>query len=385
MGKIRVGIIGVGNCASSLVQGVEYYRGAREDQFIPGLMHPVLGGYRIRDIQFTVAIDIDRAKVGRDLSQAILEKPNNTTKFAAVPHLGVPVVKGMTHDGLGKYLSQIIQKAEGETADLVSLLKETKTDVLVNYLPVGSEMATKWYAEQALEAGCAFVNCIPVFIASGWVQKRDGTWAQTGYWRNRFRKAGLPLIGDDIKSQVGATILHRTLVNLFLDRGMPIDRTYQLNTGGNTDFLNMKEEERLLSKRRSKTNAVVSQIRERGLDIADDDVYVGPSDYVPWQKDNKLCFLRIESRHFGDVPMHLECRLSVEDSPNSAGVVIDAIRCCKVALDRGVGGALEGPSAYFMKTPPKQHPDTVARTLVERFAGPAVAPRRARAARPRAK
>jgi myo-inositol-1-phosphate synthase len=373
MGKIRVGIIGVGNCASSLVQGVEYYRNAREDQFIPGLMHAVLGGYHIRDIQFTIGIDIDRRKVGKDLSQAILEHPNNTKKFATVPHLGVPVVKGMTHDGLGKYLSQIIQKAEGNTADLVGLLRQTKTDVLVNYLPVGSEMATKWYAEQALEAGCAFVNCIPVFLASGWVQNAAGTWSQTSYWRNRFRRAGLPLVGDDIKSQVGATILHRTLVNLFLDRGMVIDRTYQLNTGGNTDFLNMKEEERLLSKRRSKTNAVVSQIRERGLEINPDDVYVGPSDYVPWQKDNKLCFLRIESRHFGDVPMNLECRLSVEDSPNSAGVVIDAVRCCKVALDRGIAGALEGPSAYFMKTPPRQYPDTVAKGMVERFAAPGTA------------
>ncbi len=383
MGKIRVGIIGVGNCASSLVQGVEYYRSAREEQFIPGLMHAVLGGYHVRDIEFTVAVDVDRRKVGKDLAQAILEYPNNTTKFADVPRTGVTVVKGMTHDGLGKYLSQIIRKAEGDSADLATLLRETKTDVLVNYLPVGSEMATKWYVEQALEAGCGFINCIPVFIASGWVKGADGAWAQTTYWRDRFRKAGLPLVGDDIKSQVGATILHRTLVNLFLDRGMLIDRTYQLNTGGNTDFLNMKEEERLVSKRRSKTNAVVSQIRARGLDMKDDDVYVGPSDYVPWQKDNKLCFLRIESRHFGDVPMNLECRLSVEDSPNSAGVVIDAIRCCKVALDRGIGGALEGPSAYFMKTPPKQYPDTEALAMVERFAG-AGAPSRKGAARRKA-
>jgi myo-inositol-1-phosphate synthase len=398
MGKIRVGIVGVGNCASSLVQGIEFYRDARDDQFIPGLMHPVLGGYRVRDIEFTVAIDIDRRKVGKDLSQAILEYPNNTKTFAKVPHLGVPVVKGMTHDGLGQYLSQIIQKAEGNSADVARLLRETKTDVLVNYLPVGSEMATKWYAEQALEAGCGFINCIPVFIASGWVNDSAGAWSQTTYWRNRFKRAGLPLIGDDIKSQVGATILHRTLVNLFLDRGMPIDRTYQLNTGGNTDFLNMKEEARLRSKRRSKTNAVISQIQARGLEIRPDDVYVGPSDYVPWQKDNKLCFLRIESRHFGDVPMNLECRLSVEDSPNSAGVVIDAIRCAKVARDRGIGGALEAPSAYFMKTPPKQFPDTVARDMVERFAKPGVpaaepaaaskkapAPKKARAAKKPAK
>jgi myo-inositol-1-phosphate synthase len=368
MGKIRVGIIGVGNCASSLVQGVEYYRKSRADEFIPGLMHSVLGGYSVGDIEFTVAVDIDRNKVGNDLSQAIFESPNNTRKFADVPRTGVTVVKGMTHDGLGKYLSQVIHKAEGSTADIASLLRETKTDVVVNYLPVGSEMATKWYVEQVLEAGCGFINCIPVFIASGWTKDDDGNWSQTKYWRNRFKKAGLPLVGDDIKSQVGATILHRTLVNLFLDRGMPIDRTYQLNTGGNTDFLNMKEEERLASKRRSKTNAVTSQIQARGIEINDDDVYVGPSDYVPWQKDNKLCFLRVESRHFGDVPMNLECRLSVEDSPNSAGVVIDAIRCCKLALDRGLGGSLDGPSAYFMKTPPEQFPDKVAHDKVEKFA-----------------
>jgi myo-inositol-1-phosphate synthase len=368
MGKIRVGIIGIGNCASSLVQGVEYYRKAKPADTIPGLMHPLLGGYAIRDIEFTVAVDIDANKVGKDLSQAIFTKPNNTTRFADVPRKGVKVVKGMTHDGLGKYLSQIIEKAEGSTADIVSLLKETKTDVVVNYLPVGSEMATKWYVEQAIEAGCGFINCIPVFIASGWVKDKKGNWSQTNYWRNRFRTAGLPIIGDDIKSQVGATILHRTLVNLFMDRGMPIDRTYQLNTGGNTDFLNMKEEERLASKRRSKTNSVTSQIEARGIEIDAENVYVGPSDYVPWQKDNKLCFLRIESRHFGDVPMELECRLSVEDSPNSAGVIIDAVRCCKVALDRGIGGALDGPSAYFMKTPPKQFPDEVARDKVEKFA-----------------
>ncbi len=368
MGKIRVGIVGVGNCASSLVQGIEYYRKTADDQFIPGLMHPVLGGYRISDIEFTVAVDINRDKVGKDLSQAILAAPNCTKTFAHVPHKGVTVVRGMTHDGIGTYLSQVIHKAPGPTADIASLLRETKTDVVVNFLPVGSEMATKWYVEQALEGGCGFINCIPVFIASGWVQDEAGAWKQTNYWSNRFKRAGLPLIGDDIKSQVGATILHRTLVNLFLDRGMPIDRTYQLNTGGNTDFLNMKEEARLISKRRSKTNAVTSQIAARGLEINDDDVYVGPSDYVPWQKDNKLCFLRIESRHFGDVPMNLECRLSVEDSPNSAGVVIDAIRCIKIARDRGIGGMLEAPSAYFMKTPPKQHPDSLAFAMVERFA-----------------
>ncbi|HCS48185.1 MAG TPA: inositol-3-phosphate synthase, partial [Candidatus Aminicenantes bacterium] len=263
--------------------------------------------------------------------------------------------RGMTHDGLGKYLSQIIQKAPGATADIVSILKETKTDVVVSYLPVGSEEATKWYVEQVLDAGCAFINCIPVFIAS------------EKYWQKRFEARGLPIIGDDIKSQVGATILHRTLVNLYLDRGMPIDRTYQLNTGGNTDFLNMLERERLQSKKISKTNAVTSQIRARGQSIDPDNIHVGPSDYVPWQKDNKLCFLRIESRHFGNVPTYLDCRLSVEDSPNSAGVVIDAIRCCKLALNNGVPGALFAPSSYFMKSPPKQYTDTEARDLTAKF------------------
>jgi myo-inositol-1-phosphate synthase len=355
MSKIRVAIIGTGNCASSLVQGVEYYKNAKEADFIPGVMHINLGGYHIRDIEFSAAIDIDRNKVGKDLSEAIFTWPNNTTKFSSVPYLNVKVQRGMTHDGLGKYLSQIIQKAPGATADIVAILKETKTDVVINYLPVGSEEATKWYVEQVLEAGCAFINCIPVFIAS------------EKYWQKRFEGKGLPVIGDDIKSQVGATILHRTLVNLYLDRGMPIERTYQLNTGGNTDFLNMLERERLHSKKISKTNAVVSQIKARGLSIAPENVHVGPSDYVPWQKDNKLCFLRIESRHFGDVPTYLDCRLSVEDSPNSAGVVIDAIRCAKLALDHGISGALFGPASYFMKTPPKQFTDTEARELTERF------------------
>lgn len=364
--KVRVAIIGVGNCASSLVQGVEYYKQAGDSENIPGLMHPDLGGYHIGDIEFTAAFDIDRNKVGKDLSEAIFTKPNNTTQFAKVPKTGLKVLRGMTHDGLGKYLSEIIKKHPSQSVDVAQVLKDTKTDVLVNYLPVGSEMATKWYVEQALKAGCAFINCIPVFIASGWT-KDNGKWVQTDYWRKRFEKAGLPLIGDDIKSQVGATILHRTLVNLFMDRGMPIDRTYQLNTGGNTDFLNMKEESRLISKRRSKTNSVTSQIKARGIEVVDENVYVGPSDYVPWQKDNKLAFIRIESRHFGDVPMHLECRLSVEDSPNSAGVIIDAIRCAKLALDRGIGGALFAPSSYFMKTPPEQYPDVVCREKVEEF------------------
>ena len=355
MDKIRVTIIGVGNCASSLVQGIEYYRNAKEGDFIPGVMHIDLGGYHIRDVEFVAAFDIDKNKVGKDLSETVFTWPNNTTKFADVPYKNVKVRRGMTHDGLGKYLSQIIQKAPGATADIVSILRETKTDVVVSYLPVGSEEATKWYVEQVLEAGCAFVNCIPVFIAS------------ERYWQKRFEARGLPIIGDDIKSQVGATILHRTLVNLYLDRGMPIDRTYQLNTGGNTDFLNMLERERLQSKKISKTNAVTSQIRARGLSIEPDNVHVGPSDYVPWQKDNKLCFLRIESRHFGDIPTYLDCRLSVEDSPNSAGVVIDAIRCAKLALNNGVSGALFAPSSYFMKTPPKQYTDTEAREMTEKF------------------
>ena len=355
MDKIRVAIIGAGNCASSLIQGVHYYKNAKVEDFIPGVMHINLGGYHIRDIEFVAAFDIDKNKVGKDLSEAIFTWPNNTTKFSDVPHLNVKVNRGMTHDGLGKYLSQIIQKAPGATADIVSILRETKTDVVINYLPVGSEEATKWYVEQVLEAGCAFINCIPVFIAS------------EKYWQRRFQAKKLPVIGDDIKSQVGATILHRTLVNLYLDRGMPVERTYQLNTGGNTDFLNMLERERLSSKKISKTNAVVSQIKARGLDIEPDNVHVGPSDYVPWQKDNKLCFLRIESRHFGDVPTYLDCRLSVEDSPNSAGVVIDAIRCAKIALNNRLSGALFAPSSYFMKTPPQQYTDTEARDKTEKF------------------
>ena len=355
MGKIKVAIIGVGNCASSLVQGVEFYKTTNESDVIPGVMNVNLGGYKIRDIEFVAAFDIDKNKVGKDLSEAIFTPPNNTTKFSDVPRMNVKVERGMTHDGLGKYLSQIIQKAPGCTADVVGILKDAKTDVVINYLPVGSEEATKWYIEQILEAGCGFINCIPVFIAS------------EAYWQKRFEKKNLPIIGDDIKSQVGATIIHRTLTNLYLDRGMPVERTYQLNTGGNTDFLNMLERERLHSKKTSKTNAVTSQIKARGLDIAPENVYGGPSDYVPWQKDNKVCFLRIESRHFGNIPTYLDCRLSVEDSPNSAGVVIDAIRCCKLALNNGLSGALLAPSSYFMKTPPKQVTDTEARRLTDRF------------------
>ena len=355
MPKIRVAVVGVGNCASSLIQGVTYYHGAKAGERVPGLMHVDLGGYRIRDIQFVAAVDVDRNKVGKDLAEAIFTPPNNTTPFSPVPRLGVKVVRGMVHDGIGQYLAKVIQPAPGRSADIAAVLREARADVVLNYLPVGSEAATAWYAEQALAAGCAFINCIPVFIAS------------SPAWRARFKRRGLPVIGDDIKSQVGATILHRTLVNLFLDRGMPVDRTYQLNTGGNTDFLNMLERERLRSKKISKTNAVASQIRARNVPIDPDAIHIGPSDYVPWQKDNKVCFLRIESRHFGNVPASLECRLSVEDSPNSAGVVIDAVRCAKLALDHGLAGALGGPSSYFMKSPPVQHTDEEARALTERF------------------
>ncbi|MBS3820086.1 inositol-3-phosphate synthase [bacterium] len=355
MDKIRVGIIGVGNCASALVQGIQYYKDAEDSDFIPGVMNPNLGGYHIGDIEFSAAFDIDKNKVGKDVSEAIFTSPNNTQKFADVPPLDVKVERGMTHDGLGKYLSDIIQKAPGSTSDVVGILQENQTDVVINFLPVGSEEATKWYVEQILEAGCAFINCIPVFIAS------------ERYWQKRFEKKTLPLLGDDIKSQFGATILHRNLVNLYMDRGMPIDKTYQLNTGGNTDFLNMLEKERLDSKKKSKTNAVASQIKARKLDIDPENIYIGPSDYVPWQKDNKICFLRIESRHFGDIPTYIDCRLSVEDSPNSAGIVIDAIRCCKLALNHGLTGSLEAPSSYFMKTPPRQYTDTKAKELTENF------------------
>ncbi len=352
MAKIRVGIIGVGNCASSLVQGVYYYRNAEEGQVIPGIMHTNLGGYHIRDIEFTVAIDIDKRKVGKDLAEAIFTYPNNTYKFCNVPQTGVKVVRGMTHDGLGYYLSQIIEKAPGPTADIVGLLRRTKTDVLVNFLPVGSEEATKWYVEQGLKAGCAFVNCIPVFIAS------------QRYWQNRFKEAKLPVIGDDIKSQVGATILHRVLVTLFNERGVKLERTSQLNVGGNTDFLNMLERSRLASKKISKTGAVTSLLPFK---IPDEDVYIGPSDYVAWLKDRKWAYIRLEGKTFGDVPLNIELKLEVWDSPNSAGVVIDAIRCAKLALDNKLSGGIIEPSAYFMKTPPVQYPDYICRQKLERF------------------
>ncbi|MSQ42186.1 MAG: inositol-3-phosphate synthase [Dehalococcoidia bacterium] len=349
---VNVAIIGVGNCASSLVQGVEFYKNAEAGDTIPGLMHPVLGGYHIRDIHFTAAFDIDVNKVGKDLATAIVAPPNNTIKFADVPPIGVTVQRGMTHDGIGKYLAQIITKAPGPTADITKILKATNTHVVINYLPVGSEEATKWYVEQVLAAGCAFVNCIPVFIA------------REQYWGERFKSQGLPIIGDDIKSQVGATILHRVLAHLFQDRGVRIDRTYQLNFGGNTDFLNMLERERLESKKISKTNAVTSQIE---YELPNADVHVGPSDHVPWLKDRKWCHIRIEGTTFGDVPLTLETKLEVWDSPNSAGVVIDAVRCAKLALDRGLSGPLLEPSAYFMKSPPQQMRDEVARAQLEAF------------------
>ncbi len=352
MGKVRVAIVGVGNCASSLVQGVEYYKNAKDKDTIPGLMHANLGGYKIKDIEFSAAFDIDKNKVGKDLSEAIFTKPNNTVKFSDVPESGVEVQRGMTHDGLGKYLSKIIEKAPGPTVDVAEVLKETKTDVVINYLPVGSEFATKWYVEMALEAGCGVVNCIPVFIA------------REPRWQKLFEKHGLPIVGDDIKSQVGATIVHRVLTNLYKDRGVRLMRTSQLNVGGNTDFLNMLERERLESKKISKTNAVTSQLP---YEMGSENVHIGPSDYVEWLTDRKWAYIRLEGQSFGDVPLNVELKLEVWDSPNSAGVVIDALRCCKLAMDRDISGALEAPSAYFMKSPPVQHPDDVAREMVEEF------------------
>jgi len=352
MDKVRVAIIGVGNCASSFVQGVEYYKNAKEKDFVPGLMHVNLGGYHIRDIEFSAAFDIDKNKVGKDLSQAIFTYPNNTYKFCSVSRLKVPVHRGMTHDGLGEYLLRIIHKAPGPTADIVKILKDTKTDVVVSYLPVGSEEATKWYVEQVLDAGCGFVNCIPVFIA------------REKYWQKRFIDRGLPMIGDDIKSQVGATIAHRVLTRLFRDRGVKLERTSQLNVGGNTDFLNMLERSRLESKRISKTNAVTSQL---DYDIGATNVHIGPSDYVAWLTDRKWAYIRMEGRTFGDVPLNVEFKLEVWDSPNSAGVVIDAVRCCKLALNHKLSGSMDEPSSYFMKSPPKQYTDEEARILTEQF------------------
>lgn len=354
--KIKVAIVGVGNCASSLVQGIHYYRNATEDEFIPGVMHVNFGGYYIRDIEIVAAFDVNADKVGKDVAQAIYVQPNNTVVFAKVPKMGVKVMRGPRLDGVNKYTAELVPvKDNAKPVDVVKVLKETGAQVVINYLPVGSQKATEFYAQAAIDAGCGFVNCIPVFIAS------DKLWAK------RFKDAGLPVIGDDIKAQVGATITHRTLVNLFLDRGMKIERTYQLNTGGNTDFLNMLERERLTSKKISKTEAVESQIQARGQHIEADDIHVGPSDYVAWQKDNKVCFIRIESKHFGGVPMNMEVRLSVEDSPNSAGVAIDSIRCLKLALDNGLKGPIIEPAAFFKKHPPVQIEDRLARELVEKF------------------
>ncbi len=351
-GKIRVAIVGVGNCASSLVQGRYYYENANDDDFVPGLMHVNLGGYHVRDIEFVAAFDVDKNKVGKDLGEAIYSKPNNTIVFHQTGKLGVTVERGMVHDGLGKYLSEIIEKAPGETADIVGILTEREVDVMVSYLPVGSEEATKWYAEQALRAGVGFVNAIPVFIG------------REPYWQRRFAEEGLPVIGDDIKSQVGATISHRVLTRLFMDRGVRLDRTYQLNFGGNTDFLNMLERERLESKKISKTNAVTSML---DYELDPDDIHVGPSDHVPWLLDRKWCYIRMEGTTFGDVPLNAEIKLEVWDSPNSAGVITDAIRCLKLGLDRGLKGSLVAPSAYFMKSPPQQIPDDVGRERVEAF------------------
>ncbi len=352
MSKVRVAIIGVGNCASSLVQGVEFYKKAKDEDQVPGLMHVNLGGYHIRDIEFSAAIDIDKNKVGKDLSEAIFTKPNNTLKFSKVPKSGVKVMRGMTHDGLGHYLSQVIEKAPGDTVDIVKLLKDTKTDVVINYLPVGSEEATKWYVEQILDAGCGLVNCIPVFIA------------REAYWQKRFKEKGLPVIGDDIKSQVGATIMHRVLTRLFLERGVVLDRTSQLNVGGNTDFLNMLERSRLESKKISKTNAVTSQL---SYEIAPKNIHIGPSDYVEWLDDRKWAYIRMEGTTFGNVPLNVEMKMEVWDSPNSAGVVIDAVRCCKLALDNKLSGAIIEPSSYFKKSPPIQYTDEEARRMTEEF------------------
>src|SRR5690242_1401404 len=350
--KVRVAIIGVGNCANSLLQGVEYYKNAPDDQFVPGLMHVNLGGYHVRDVEFTAAFDVVKGKVGQDLADAIWAHPNDTIKFADVPKTGIKVSRGMTYDGLGKYLSDVVEKAPGETDDVVGILRETGTDVVVNYLPVGSEAATKWYAEQILEAGCAMVNCMPVFIA------------REAYWQRRFEQAGVPIIGDDIKSQVGATITHRVLTSLFRERGVRLDRTMQLNVGGNSDFLNMLERDRLESKKISKTNAVTSML---DYDMGAKNVHVGPSDHVPWLTDRKWAYIRMEGSAFGDVPLNVELKLEVWDSPNSAGIVIDAVRLAKLALNNGVAGGLEGPSSYLMKSPPRQVPDDDAYEATESF------------------
>src|SRR5919202_6533156 len=349
---VRVGIVGVGNCASSFVQGLSFYRDANANEPVPGLMNIELGGYHVRDVEISAAFDVSAAKVDRDVSEAIFAPPNNTHRFAAVPDTGILVRRGKTLDGLGKYLRDEIDESEEPEADVAGELERSRTDVVVSYLPVGSQQATEYYAERALEAGCAFVNCIPVFIASD------------PKWRRRFEERRVPIVGDDIKSQIGATIVHRVLANLFRERGVRLDRTYQLNFGGNTDFLNMLERDRLESKKISKTQAVTSQVDH---DLPARDVHVGPSDYVPWLTDRKFCYIRLEGTAFGNVPLNCELKLEVWDSPNSAGVVIDAVRCAKLALDRGIGGALYGPSSYFMKSPPRQHTDAEAREQVVQF------------------
>ena len=354
MGKIRVAIAGVGNCASSLVQGVTYYHDATPDTHVPGLMHVELGGYHVRDLEFVAAFDVDATKVGNDLNKAIEGGKNNTVKFADVPSLGVTVQRGPTLDGLNKYYREAITESPAEAVDVAQALRDAKAEVLVSYLPVGSEEAQRYYAQAALDAGVAFVNAIPVFIAS------DPVWAK------KFRDAGVPIIGDDIKSQVGATIVHRILTRLFEDRGLTLDRTYQLNVGGNMDFRNMLDRDRLESKKISKTQAVTSQIEFQELEA--DNVHIGPSDYVPWLLDRKWAYIRLEGRNFGDVPLNVELKLEVWDSPNSAGVIIDAVRCAKIALDRGIGGPVMGPSAYFMKSPPVQYHDDAALEMVEHFA-----------------
>jgi myo-inositol-1-phosphate synthase len=350
--KVRVGIVGVGNCASSFVQGLSYYRDASGNEPVPGLMHVELGGYHISDVEVSAAFDVNAAKVGRDVSEAIFARPNNTQRFSAVPESGIRVHRGKTLDGLGKYVRDEIEESGDEEADVADVLRRSGTDVLVSYLPVGSQRATEYYAERALEAGCAFVNCIPVFIASN------------PDWRKRFEERRLPIVGDDIKSQVGATIVHRVLANLFRERGVRLDRTYQLNFGGNTDFQNMLERERLESKKISKTQAVASQL---DIPLAPEDIHVGPSDHVPWLTDRKWAYIRMEGTTFGGVPLNVELKLEVWDSPNSAGIVIDAVRCAKLALDRKIGGALTGPSSYFMKSPPQQFTDSEARERTIRF------------------
>ncbi len=347
--------MGVGNCASSLIQGLTYYKNIKDNQKVVGLMHTVLGGYKISDIEVVAAFDVNEAKVGQDLAEAIYAFPNNTVTFAKVKRLNVKVENAKVLDGIGHYLKDVIKISKLPIKDPVKILQDSNTQVLINYLPVGSERAAEYWANVCLKAKVAMINCIPVFIASN------------QSWADKFTRRGIPIIGDDIKSQVGATILHRNLVNLFMDRGMPIDHTYQLNVGGNTDFLNMLERERLVSKKISKTRSVTSQLQLRDLEIAPEDIHIGPSDHVPWLKDHKIAFIRIESRHFGDVPASLEVRLSVEDSPNSAGVVIDAIRCAQIALDREIGGPLLEPSSYFMKSPPKQFTDTEAKQNLEEF------------------